>query len=253
MKPRRILVVDDESQITRVLRTSLEGEGYEVATASDGEQGIKLYISFEPNLVITDLAMPVMDGLALTRAIRKLGDIPIIVLSVRSSESMKISALDEGADDYITKPFGIQELLARVRSRLRRTTSAEPGYFQTASQIAAGDFLIDIQRHHVNFLGNDLHLTPKEFDLLVFFARHPGRILTNKVLLHAIWGAAGDGNPEYLRVLVAQLRKKIEPAPEAAGQKPEPRYIRNEPWIGYRFTPDGKPDSDPNPETLTSL
>ena len=248
MTPRRILVVDDEPQIARVLRTSLESSGYEVALASDGEQGIERFLSFHPDLVITDLAMPLIDGLALTRAIRKIDDTPIIVLSVRSSESMKIDALDEGADDYITKPFGIQELLARVRSRLRRAPSADA----VATQIRAGDFFIDTDRHHVTCLGDDLHLTPKEFDLLIFFARHPGRVLTHKVLLRAIWGAAGDGNPEYLRVLVAQLRKKIEPTSESAGHKIEPRYIRNEPWIGYRFTPDGVADSDPDPVALTT-
>ncbi|RXH57851.1 response regulator transcription factor [Granulicella sibirica] len=246
MTSRRILVVDDEPQIARVLRASLESSGYEVAIASDGEQAIERFHTFEPQLVITDLAMPFMDGLALTRAIRKLGDIPIIVLSVRNSEPMKIQALDEGADDYITKPFGIQELLARVRSRLRRPTT-DLG----ARQISSGDFFIDIDRHHVTFRGRDLHLTPKEFDLLVFFARHPGRVLTHKILLHAIWGSPGDGNPEYLRVLIAQLRKKIEAAPEVANQKLEPRYVRNEPWIGYRFTPDGNPDGDPDPTALT--
>ena len=248
MTPPRILVVDDEPQIARVLRTSLESKGYEVAVASGGEQAIERFLSFQPHLVITDLAMPLMDGLALTRAIRKLGDTPIIVLSVRSSESMKINALDEGADDYITKPFGIQELLARVRSRLRRMPVADP----VASEITSGDFVIDIDRHHIACLGNDLRLTPKEFDLLVFFARHPGRVLTHRVLLRAIWGAAGDGNPEYLRVLIAQLRKKIEPTPTGASEKSEPRYIRNEPWIGYRFTPDGNPDGGPDPTILTT-
>ena len=248
MTPRRILVVDDEPQIARVLRTSLESNGYEVSLALDGEQGIERFLSFKPDLVITDLAMPLMDGLALTRAIRKIDNTPIIVLSVRNAESMKIDALDEGADDYITKPFGIQELLARVRSRLRRTSVADP----VATQISAGDFFVDIARHYVTCLGNDLHLTPKEFDLLVFFARHPGRVLTHKVLLRAIWGTAGDGNPEYLRVLVAQLRKKIEASPAIAGYKTEPRYVRNEPWIGYRFTPDGIADSDADPAPLTT-
>lgn len=249
MTTSRILVVDDEPQIARVLRTSLEGNGYEVALASDGAQGLERFLSFKPHLVITDLAMPVMDGLALTRAIRKQGETPIIVLSVRSSESMKIEALDEGADDYITKPFGIQELLARVRSRLRRIpTNAN----QVLSQIVSGDFAIDIDRHQVTCAGKDLHLTPKEFDLLVFFARHPGRVLTQKLLLHAIWGAAGVGNPEYLRVLVGQLRKKIEASPLDAASRSEPRYIRNEPWIGYRFTPDGNPDGMLDAAALTT-
>ena len=238
---KKILVVDDEHQISRVLRTSLESCGYEVALAGDGEQGLERFLSFHPDLVITDLAMPLMDGIELTRSIRRQSDTPIIVLSVRSTEAMKISALDEGADDYITKPFGIQELLARVRSRLRRSAPAD----LASSIIACGDFHIDIDRHQITSGGKDLHLTPKEFDLLVFFARHPGRVLTHKVLLRAIWGAAGEGQPEYLRVLVAQLRKKIEPA--SGSTKTDPRYIRSEPWIGYRFTPEGEAESQTDP------
>jgi len=245
MTAKRILVVDDEHQIARVLRTSLESSGYEVMLAGDGAEGMERFLSFHPDLVITDLAMPLMDGIELTRAIRKQSDTPIIVLSVRSAEAMKINALDEGADDYITKPFGIQELLARVRSRLRRMAPAD----HTSATVTSGDFHIDIDRHQITLCGKELHLTPKEFDLLVFFARHPGRVLTHKVLLRAIWGAAGEGQPEYLRVLVAQLRKKIEPAAGAA--KAGPRYIRSEPWIGYRFTPEGEAENQTNLRALT--
>ena len=250
---KRILVVDDDHQITRMLRASLQSNGYLISVANSGLEGLERFRSDAPDLVVTDLAMPEMDGVELTQAIRKTSDVPIIVLSVRTTESMKVIALDEGADDYITKPFGIQELLARVRSRLRRNTSSDP----VASVIVSGDFCIESDRHHVTCLGSVLHLTPKEFDLLVFLARNPGRVLTHKVLLRAIWGPAGDGNPEYLRVLVAQLRKKVEPTSGVAsndvkGQKPEPRYIRSEPWIGYYFTPDGVPDRDRDPTAFTT-
>jgi len=145
---------------------------------------------------------------------------------------MKVMALDEGADDYITKPFSIQELLARVRSNLRRAVPAEP---EPESMIATGDFRIDVDAHVVERMGEEIHLTPKEFELLVLLARNPGRVLTHKFLLNAIWGSAGKDQPEYLRVLVAQLRKKIEPAGEA-------KYIRNEPWVGYRFAADPRAD-----------
>jgi two-component system KDP operon response regulator KdpE len=222
---RKILVVDDEAQIARVLRMALESNGYEVTVARDGVDALEKYGKTGPDLVITDLSMPEMDGIELTRTIRQRGQTPIIVLSVKDSEGMKVSALDEGADDYITKPFSIQELLARVRSNLRRSMPAEE---TQRSVVDAGDFHIDVDQHVVERAGEEIHLTPKEFELLVLFARNPGRVLTHKFLLNAIWGVAGKDQPEYLRVLVAQLRKKIEPAGES-------KYIRNEPWVGYRF------------------
>ena len=223
----RILIVDDEPQITRVLRMSLQGSGYEVTLAANGLEALDRFREKTPDLVITDLSMPVMDGLALTRAVRAMGETPIIVLSVRNQETMKVAALDEGADDYITKPFSMQELLARVRAHLRKGPRERP-----ASRIAEGDFTIDAEAHSAQLGATDIHLTPKEFDLLLFFARNPRRVLTHKVLLRAVWGPAGDGQPEYLRVLIAHLRKKIE--------RPDgPRYIVSEPWIGYRFDPDG--------------
>ncbi|SNT38500.1 two component transcriptional regulator, winged helix family [Granulicella rosea] len=234
MSQRRILIVDDEPQISRVLRTSLESSGYLVTVARDGVQALEFFERAPFDLIITDLAMPNMDGIELTRAVRVNHRTPIVVLSVRDAEAMKVTALDEGADDYITKPFSIQELLARVRVHLRRTEAA-PAQPQLAT-IETGDFSIDIDKHQVMVSGVEVHLTPKEFDLLVFFARSPYRVLTHKVLLRAIWGPSGDNQPEYLRVLVAQLRKKIEPV---APGKVEPRYIRNEPWVGYRFTPEG--------------
>ena len=220
----RILIVDDERQITRVLRTALQSHGYDVQVAHDGLEAFALFEQGAPELVITDLSMPNMDGLELTKAIRRVADTPIIVLSVREQEAAKIAALDSGADDYVTKPFSTPELLARVRAQLRRTPKDEP----EAGVVKEGDFSIDPDAHRAVVRGVHVHLTPKEFDLLLLFARNPGRVLTHKVLLRAIWGPAGDDQPEYLRVLVAQLRKKIDVADTAS-------YVESEPWVGYRF------------------
>jgi two-component system KDP operon response regulator KdpE len=185
------------------------------------------FMKAQPELVITDLAMPGMDGIELTREIRARSQVPIIVLSVRNQDAAKVAALDEGADDYITKPFSIQELLARVRVQSRRAVAAtEP----QASLIELGDFRVDVERHQVLVRDVEVHLTPKEFDLMLYFVRNADRVLTHKVLLRAVWGAAGADQPEYLRVLVAQLRKKIEPGGE-------PQYILSEPWVGYRLSP----------------
>src|ERR1700759_2930841 len=222
----RILVVDDEPQITRVLRASLVSCGYEVTLARDGVEAFDSFRESAPDLVITDLSMARMDGIELTRAIRQMGDTPIIVLSVREQETMKVAAFDEGADDYVTKPFSMQELLARVRAQLRKS-ARQP---QEASQTSIGDFEIDSEQHSVRVRQQEVHLTPKEFTLLLVVARNPSRVLTHRRLLKAVWGAAGQDQPEYLRVLVAQLRKKIEATTE-------PRYILNEPWGGYRFDP----------------
>ena len=225
---KRILVVDDEPQITRMLRASLQSSGYEVLIANNGTQAYERLIADRPDLVITDLAMPEMNGIELTQAIRGVSQIPIIVLSVRDSDQMKVLALDEGADDYLTKPFSVPELLARVRAQLRRGVESQA----VLSHIELGDFVIDTEAHSVLIRNQPVHLTPKEFDLLVVFARSPERVLTHKVLLRAVWGPAGDGQPEYLRVLIAQLRKKIE-------RGDSPQYILSEPWIGYRFDPSG--------------
>ncbi len=225
---RRILVIDDEPQITRMLRTSLQVGGYAVETAANGREGFQKFEISQPDLVITDLAMPEMDGLELTRAIRRVADTPVIVLSVRGGEAMKVTALDDGADDYLTKPFSMPELLARVRVHLRKA----PANLPPNAKIAIGDFVVDTDAHTVVVAGAPVHLTPKEFDLLVLFARRPERALTHKVLLSGVWGRAGEDQPEYLRVLVAQLRRKIESGPT-------PRYVVSEPWVGYRFHPAG--------------
>ena len=222
----RILLVDDERQITRVLRSSLESHGYEVAIAQDGVEALKTFEQFAPDLVITDLSMPNMDGVELTRAVRRMGETPIIVLSVREQDQTKVTALDSGADDYMTKPFSTPELLARVRVQLRRRREREDD--ATASSLSEGDFRIDREAHRVTIRGEEVHLTPKEFELLALFVQNAGRVLTHKTLLRSIWGAAGAHQPEYLRVLVAQLRKKID---RGEGES----YIESEPWIGYRF------------------
>ena len=220
----RVLLVDDETQITRVLRTLLQSHGYEVAVAQDGAEALKLYTQFAPHLVITDLSMPKLDGVELTRALRQLGETPIIVLSVRDQDATKVLALDSGADDYVTKPFRTPELLARIRAQLRRQQPEA----ELPVHLTEGDFSIDTEAHRVTVRGDEVHLTPKEFSLLLLFIRNAGRALTHKTLLKSIWGAAGEDQPEYLRVLVAQLRKKID----LAGQ---PSHIQNEPWVGYRF------------------
>jgi two-component system KDP operon response regulator KdpE len=224
---RRILVVDDESQITRVLRTSLSSQGYDIRVANDGETALEIMKDWTPDLVITDLSMPNMDGLELCRRLRLSTKIPIIVLSVKGEEKTKVQALDAGADDYVTKPFGIEELLARVRANLRRAPAADG----QATLIEIGDFRIDLAAHKVAVRHQDVHLTPKEFDLLVYLARHPGKVVTHRNLLSAIWGGQSTEQVEYLRVFVGQLRKKLEP------ETSSPRYIVTEPWVGYRFEP----------------
>ena len=231
-QPAKILIVDDEPQITRVLRTALSTQGYSLRVAANGVEGIATVLEWKPDLVITDVSMPQMNGVELCREIRAVSEIPILVLSVRNQDRMKIEALDAGADDYVTKPFSIQELQARVRAQLRRS-SLPSNEAQTI--ITLGDFLIDIPQHRVVVRGQETHLTPKQFDLLVSLARRPGQVLTHRALLHSVWGPNAD-QPEYLRVNIGQLRKKIE-------LTEEPRYILTEPWIGYRFRPTGNDES----------
>jgi two-component system KDP operon response regulator KdpE len=227
----RILVVDDESQITRVLRTSLSAQRYDVRVANEGEAALEIMKDWTPDLVITDLQMPRMDGITLCREIRTRSEVPIIVLSVKGDDPTKVKALDLGADDYVTKPFSMNELLARVRANLRRAPATEP-----EQRIQAGDFDIDLDAHTVKVKGREVRLTPKEFDLLVYLARHPGKVVQHRTLLGALWGPENTEQPEYLRVFVGQLRKKIEPDKESL------QYIVTEPWVGYRFVPEGRLD-----------
>jgi len=224
-----ILVVDDESQITRVLRTALSGHGYIVRTAADGDEAIEVMRQWTPDLVITDLSMPNMGGLELCRRIRSKSAIPIIVLSVRGEEKPKVEALDSGADDYVTKPFNMNELVARVRAGLRR--ASRPSQEESASKIEAGDFHIDLLTRIVSVRGNEVRLTPKEFDLLSYMAKNPGRVMTHHNLLAAVWGETSTQQPEYLHVFMNHLRKKLEPEDGSV------RYIVSEKWVGYRFEP----------------
>ena len=224
----RILVVDDEPQLTRVLRTGLKSRGYDVRAAADGLAGFEAFNDWHPDLVITDLAMPNVDGLELCRRLRAVSQVPIIVLSAKGEEKTKVEALDLGADDFVTKPFGIDELLARVRASLRRAKTP-PANEATQTTLDSGDFHVDLESREITVRGKAIHLTPKEFDLLVYFIKHAGKVLTHRTLLAALWGGNYVEQNEYLRVFVGNLRKKIEP--DAA----TPRYILTEPWIGYRF------------------
>jgi two-component system KDP operon response regulator KdpE len=226
---QRILVVDDEPQITRVLRTTLSSHGYTIRTAGDGDEALEIMREWAPDLVITDLAMPNMEGLELCRRVRAKSVVPIIVLSVRGAEKTKIEALDAGADDYVTKPFGPKELLARVRALLRRAGMPPPS--RDVTEIEIGDFRIDLQNHRVTVRGNEIHLSPKEFDLLVYLAGHPNKVVTHRSLLAAVWADTPTAQADHLRVFVNHLRRKLEPEDGSV------RYIVTEPWVGYRFEP----------------
>lgn len=229
---QRILIVDDEPQITRVLRRGLMAHGYLVRVANDAEAALDEIADSPPDLLITDLSMPGMDGLELTRRLRRQHQLPIIVLSVKGEEQTKVSALDAGADDYITKPFGIDELLARIRAALRRAPTAPRG--SEPETLEAGDFQVDLAARQVRRRGQEIHLTPKEYELLVHLIRNAGKVLTHRALLGEVWGGDFTEQTEYLRVFVGQLRKKVEDDPA------HPRYILTEPWVGYRFHVDEK-------------
>jgi len=222
-----ILVVDDEPQITRVLRTTLVAQGYDIRVANDGEMALEIMKDWTPNIIITDLSMPRVNGVELCRRVRAVSQVPILVLSVRDQERQKIEALDAGADDYITKPFSMNELLARVRANLRRTPKSE----EVNDIVEVGDFRIDLATRTVFVSGHELKLTPKEFDLLLYLSQHPYRVVPHRTLLAAVWGANSTEQPEYLRVFIGQLRKKLEADPA------EPRYLLTERWVGYRFEP----------------
>jgi len=226
----KILVVDDEAQIARVLKTTLSARGYLIRTAVDGDDALLIMRGWTPDLVITDLRMPNVDGVELCRTIRRKSAIPIIGLSVRNGERNKVEALDAGADDYVTKPFSRDELLARARAALRRSTLQQQ---PQSDVIEIGHFRVDAQNHSVHVKGQEVRLTPKEFDVLFYLARHPDKVVTHRSLLAGVWGDTSIGQPEYLRVFIGQLRKKLEP------EENSPKYITTEPWIGYRFNPEG--------------
>jgi two-component system KDP operon response regulator KdpE len=227
VKSATILVVDDEPQIRRVLRTTLSAQGYVIVEARDGEEALVRLRSERPDLVLLDMNMPVMEGLETCRQMRSDSNIPIIMLTVRNAEIDKVRALDAGADDYVVKPFGIQELLARVRAALRRLPSDESNLVVTSKELA-----FDFEKRLITVRGKEVHLTPKEFELLRQLAASQGRPISHRRLLQAVWGPDYGDETESLRVVINQLRKKIESDPA------KPKYIRTEPWVGYRFVVD---------------
>jgi two-component system KDP operon response regulator KdpE len=223
--PARILVVDDEPSILATMAPLLRSRGDEVVTATTGGAALDAVDRQPPQLVILDLGLPDLDGVDVCRRLREGRALPIVVLSARGAEHDKVAALDAGADDYVTKPFGAEELLARIRVALRRTDTAV-----ASGILERRDLTIDVDRRRVLRGRDELRLTPKELELLLFLAQHPGRVLTHRVILKAIWGAHAVDQPEHLRVLVNALRRKLERDPA------QPEYIRTEPWVGYRFT-----------------
>jgi two-component system KDP operon response regulator KdpE len=219
-----ILIVDDEPNILATVAPLLRARGYDVHSAITGRAALEAVERDQPDLIVLDLGLPDINGVEVCRQIRQTLTTPILVLSARGAEGDKVNALDAGADDYVTKPFGAEELLARIRAALRRAESPP-----ASEPLVRGDLVIDRERFRVLRNGEELRLTPKEFELLTFLAQHPGRVLTHRTILKAVWGPYLMDQPEHLRVLVGSLRKKIEPNPST------PKYILTEPWVGYRF------------------
>jgi two-component system, OmpR family, KDP operon response regulator KdpE len=223
--PARILIVDDEPNIIGTVAPLLRARGYDVVSAMSGRAALEALERDKPDLIVLDLGLPDIDGVEVCRRVRQTLSVPILVLSARGAEGDKVGALDAGADDYVTKPFGAEELLARIRATLRRVENPAP----PSEPIVRGDLVIDRERFRVLRDGDEVRLTPKEFELLTFLAQHPGRVLTHRTILKAVWGSHVVDQPEHVRVLVGSLRKKIEPNPAS------PKYILTEPWVGYRF------------------
>jgi two-component system KDP operon response regulator KdpE len=222
----RILLVDDEAAIQRSVGPLLRSRGYDVEIAGSGAEALQMFEARTPDLIVLDLGLPDIEGTEVCRRIRSRSQVPIIVLSARSGEPDKVNALDLGADDYVTKPFGAEELVARIRVALRRVASSEPA---NSGVFRAGGLAIDYDRRRVLRDDREIRLTPKEFELLSLLARNHDRVLTHRAILKEVWGANAVEQPEHLWTLIAQLRKKIEPDPA------NPRYIMSEPWVGYRF------------------
>ncbi len=225
----RILLVDDEVGIQRTVGPLLRSKGYDVEVAGTGTEALAMFEARTPDLIVLDLGLPDIEGTEVCRRIRTKAQVPIIVLSARTAEPDKVNALELGADDYVTKPFGAEELVARIRVALRRlasAASAETGLFR------AGALTIDYDRRRLLRDDLEIRLTPKEFELLSLLARNHDRVLTHRAILKAVWGANAVEQPEHLWTLVAQLRKKIEPDPS------HPKYLLSEPWVGYRFVAD---------------
>jgi two-component system, OmpR family, KDP operon response regulator KdpE len=220
----RILVVDDEPQIRHVMRATLVTEGYEVADVPSGNHALERIHSENYDLVLLDINMPGITGIETCRQIRLVSDVCIIMMTVRDKESDKVAALDVGADDYVTKPFSVPEMLARIRAALRRST---PSSSAGIGHVRIGDVEIDFRARQLTSQGKQIRLSSKEFDLLTYLASHPNRVIPHEELLHAVWGPEYGEQREYLRVFINRLRKKIEPSPQA------PQYLIKEPWIGY--------------------
>jgi two-component system KDP operon response regulator KdpE len=222
----RILVVDDEPSIARALRANLSRHGFQVDLATSGEEALERAIFLKPDLVLLDLGLPDVDGLDIIRKLRQTSNTPIVVLSVRGAERDKVAALDLGADDYLTKPFGVDELLARIRVALRHAAHPASG---TAAIFRTGDLVVDLERRAVSVGSNEVHLTPTEYELLKVFVANPNKILTDHMVLRQVWGPQYSAEAHYLHVYVARLRKKIEADPQ------NPRYLVTDPGVGYRL------------------
>jgi two-component system KDP operon response regulator KdpE len=227
--PARILLVDDEPSIQRAVVPLLRSRGYDVDAATTGADALRTFTARPADLVVLDLGLPDLEGTEVCRRVRAESAVPIIILSARGNEADKVAALDLGADDYVTKPFGPEELLARIRVWLRRVITDDRA---ESGRLKIGDLTIDYDRHRALRGDEEIRLTPKEFELLAFLARNPDRVLTHRAILKAVWGPNAVDQPEHLWVLVAQLRKKIEPDPAT------PRYLLSEPWVGYRLATD---------------
>lgn len=223
-KGPRIIIIDDEAQIRRLLQVALKAHGYDTALAGSGQEGLEIAAVFRPDLIILDMSLPDMDGIEVVKNLRQWSQVPLIILSVREAESDKIAALDAGADDYVTKPFGMGELLARIRTALRHISASadEP-------VLTFGNLSIDLAHRQVNLDGQELRLTPTEYELLKLLANHSGKVLTHAQILRSVWGPGYEKENHYLRVYIGQLRHKIEKDPS------RPEHIITEPAVGYRF------------------
>jgi two-component system, OmpR family, KDP operon response regulator KdpE len=225
----RVLVVDDEPEIRRAVRAGLAGQRFAVESASTGAEGLDMAVRWHPDVIILDLSLPDMDGIEVARQLRSWSRVPIIVLSVRAGDADKITALELGADDYLTKPFSMGELVARVRVALRHAAQSAGAAAGTAARFQTGALVVDFERRVVTVAGAEVHLTPTEYEVLKFLAQNAGKVITHRTLLRAVWGPAYEDEAHYLRVFVGQLRHKIEPDPS------RPMYLLTEPGIGYRL------------------
>ena len=225
-----VLVVDDEPAILRAVRANLSRHGFQVETAESGAEALENCARFHPDLILLDLGLPDMDGMEVIRDVRSRGNTPIVVLSVRGAESDKVAALDLGADDYLSKPFGVDELLARIRVALRHAVRPTSG---AAAQFRTGELEVDLELRRVTVAGREVHLSPTEYQLLKAFISHPNKVLTDRMLLQQVWGPEYGSEAHYLHVYVARLRKKLEEDPQ------RPRYLTTEPGVGYRLLAEG--------------